>query len=127
MKSLYLSALFLFSTFTFSAPSYADGSDINYAVQEVTTGIFYHQGVHQDPNESNIGAIANVGFIVGEQCVAVIDSGGSYQEGTLLRQAIKQQTELPVCYVINTHVHPDHTFGNAAFKNDQPEYIGHEK
>ncbi|OUR65538.1 MBL fold metallo-hydrolase [Methylophaga sp. 42_25_T18] len=127
MKALYLSALFLLSTSLFSVHSYADDSNLDYSVQEVTTGIFYHQGVHQDPNEQNIGAIANVGFIIGERCVAVIDSGGSYREGTLLRQAIKEQTDLPVCYVINTHVHPDHTFGNAAFNNDQPEYIGHEK
>ncbi|PHS71401.1 MAG: MBL fold metallo-hydrolase [Methylophaga sp.] len=99
----------------------------NYPIKEVTSGIYYHQGLHQDASESNIGAIANVGFIVGERCVAVIDTGGSYLEGTYLRQAIKKQTDLPVCYVINTHVHPDHTFGNAAFKDDNPEFIGHEK
>ncbi|RKZ98701.1 MAG: quinoprotein relay system zinc metallohydrolase 2 [Gammaproteobacteria bacterium] len=99
----------------------------NYSVNEVTSGIYYHQGVHEDASEKNIGAIANVGFIIGERCVAVIDSGGSYLEGTYLRQAIKKHTDLPICYVINTHVHPDHLLGNAAFKDDTPEYIGHEK
>jgi len=99
----------------------------NYSVNEVTSGVYYHQGVHEDPSEKNIGAIANVGFIIGERCVAVIDSGGSYLEGTYLRQAIREHTDLPICYVINTHVHPDHLFGNAAFKDDAPEYIGHEK
>jgi len=99
----------------------------DYVIKEVTSGIYYHQGVHEEPSEANIGAIANVGFIIGERCVAVIDSGGSYIEGTLLHQAIRKQTSLPICYVINTHVHPDHLFGNAAFKNDKPEYIGHEK
>ncbi len=111
-------------TFVFASSSY--GCD-NYPVKEVTSGIYYHQGVHEEPAESNIGAIANVSFVLGEKCVAVIDSGGSYIEGTLLRKAIKEKTDLPICYVINTHVHPDHIFGNAAFKEDKPEFVGHEK
>ncbi len=100
-------------------------SNHHYTVTEVTPGVFYHQGLHQEPSEDNIGAIANVSFIIGDRCVAVIDSGGSYTEGIRLRQAIYRQTDLPVCYVINTHAHPDHMFGNAAFKKDNPEYIGH--
>ena len=102
-------------------------ADENYSVSEVSAGIFYHQGIHEDPTEANIGAIANVGFIIGERCVAVIDSGGSYLEGTYLRRAIKKNTDLPICYVINSHVHPDHLFGNAAFRVDSPQFIGHEK
>jgi quinoprotein relay system zinc metallohydrolase 2 len=110
--------------FTFLTSCYANE---DYSVSEVSTGIFYHQGVHEDPTEENIGAIANVGFIIGERCVAVIDSGGSYLEGTYLKQAIRKQTDLPICYVINSHVHPDHLLGNAAFKDDSPQFIGHEK
>ena len=98
-----------------------------YQMQQVTDGVFYHQGVHEDATPENIGAIANVGFIIGEDCVAVIDSGGSYKEGTLLRQALESHTDKPVCYVINTHVHPDHLLGNAAFKDAEPVYVGHEK
>ncbi len=98
-----------------------------YTVQKVSNGVFYHQGVHEDATADNIGAIANVGFIIGERCVAVIDSGGSYKEGELLYQALREQTDKPVCYVINTHVHPDHMLGNAAFKQEDPVYIGHEK
>lgn len=126
MQDFRFSIILLFSIFVFTGQSYASGGD-SYSVQEVSTGMYYHKGSHQDANEENFGAIANVGFIIGKRCVAVIDTGGSIVEGTLLRQAIKQKTDLPVCYVINTHVHPDHSFGNAAFKADQPEYVGHEK
>lgn len=122
--SLFFSILSLFAaTLYFATPATAD----DYALHPVSDGIYYHQGVHQDATAENIGAIANVGFIAGEQCVAVIDSGGSYQEGKLLRDAIRQHTTLPICYVINTHVHPDHILGNAAFKADQPKFVGHEK
>ena len=123
---LFFSALLL-SLLVSCNYEHKDENNNNYPIKKVTEGIYYHQGVHQDASEDNIGAIANVGFIIGERCVAVIDSGGSYLEGTYLRQAIKTKTNLPVCYVINTHVHPDHTFGNAAFKDDNPEFIGHEK
>lgn len=103
----------------------ASAADSNLSLQEVAPGIFVHQGVHQDATPGNFGAIANVGFIVGSRCVAVIDTGGSFAQGRALRAAIAVHTTLPVCYVINTHVHPDHVYGNAAFLSDKPEFVGH--
>lgn len=110
----------------FMATSFASAPPA-YKVQQVAEGIYYHQGKHADANEHNLGAIANVGFIIGDDCVAVIDTGGSYQEGVLLREAITQKTQTPVCYVINTHVHPDHIFGNAVFDQPGVTFISHEK
>ena len=95
------------------------------AVTQVAPGIYLHQGVHEDFGEHYHGDIANIGFVIGQDAVAVIDSGGSYAVGRALREAIRLHTALPVRYVINTHVHADHIFGNAAFAEDQPEYIGH--
>jgi quinoprotein relay system zinc metallohydrolase 2 len=106
-------------------PSLVLGADKPLPVQEVAAGVFVHQGVHQDAMPGNYGAIANVGFIVGAKCVAVIDTGGSFAQGKALRTAVSRHTPLPVCYVINTHVHPDHVYGNAAFIADKPEFIGH--
>lgn len=97
------------------------------AVEEVAPGIFVHQGRHEETTIENAGAIANIGFVIGEKCVAVVDSGGSYANGMELRDAIRARTPLPVCYVINTHVHPDHVYGNAAFREEVPQFVGHER
>lgn len=96
-------------------------------VTEAAPGVFVHVSTHHWPDRDNHGEIANIGFIVGDKCVAVIDSGGSPQQGIALRTAIKKATPKPVCYVINTHVHPDHIYGNSAFKVPGVKFIGHHK
>ena len=96
-------------------------------LKEVAPGIYVHQGVHQLPDIHNHGEIANIGFIVGERCVAVVDTGGSPEQGLALKQAVAAATQVPVCYVINTHVHPDHIDGNLAFKRPGVSFVGHYK
>jgi quinoprotein relay system zinc metallohydrolase 2 len=95
------------------------------AVVEVAAGVYVRPGHNAVVFESD--EIANIGFVVGERCVAVVDSGGSLAEGRALDCAIREVTDRPVCYVINTHVHPDHLLGNLAFKRPGVEFIGHAK
>lgn len=96
-----------------------------FTITEVAPGIYVHQGIHVGLDNPRRDDIANIGFIVGSRCVAVIDTGGSIAMGRKLNAAITKITPLPVCYVINTHVHFDHVLGNYAFKAAKPHFVGH--
>ena len=96
-------------------------------VKEIAPGIFVHQGVHAIYTPQNAGDISNASFIIGQDAVAVIDTGGTYLVGMALKRAIRKQTDRPIRYVINTHMHPDHVFGNAAFKSEETIFVAHHK
>ncbi len=96
-------------------------------LRAIADGVYVRPGLQEEFSRENRGHIANIGFIVGGERVAVIDTGSSYREGLALRQAIREVTDLPIAYVILTHMHPDHALGAAAFSQDQPVILGHEQ
>ncbi len=135
---LVLSAL-LAALIGLAGPAHGDGSvqtgpiDKNeagetraLALEMIAPGNYVHYGVHEDRSRENLGDQANIGFVVGERCVLVFDGGGSFAVGRALLNAIRTTTNKPICYVVISHVHPDHIFGVAALTGDDPVIIGHE-
>ncbi|MEM9385290.1 MAG: quinoprotein relay system zinc metallohydrolase 2 [Pseudomonadota bacterium] len=94
-------------------------------IEEIASGVYVRLGKVGVVFEAD--DVANVGFVIGSEAVAVIDSGGSPAEGEALLCAIRQVTKLPITHLINTHVHPDHVFGNRPFVEANPtiSIIGH--
>jgi glyoxylase-like metal-dependent hydrolase (beta-lactamase superfamily II) len=62
------------------------------------------------------GLGANSGFVVGNDGVLVIDSRYTPKLAEELLAAIRSVTNAPIRYVVNTHYHPDHVWGNSVFK-----------
>lgn len=118
--------LFFFIAFIMQITQPTGATDHCANVEQIANGAYLRPGVNgamfHDPN------IANSSFIIGTNAVAVIDSGGSPEEGQALLCAIRKVTELPIAYVITTHVHPDHQLGNITFRQHTAAvFIGHPK
>jgi quinoprotein relay system zinc metallohydrolase 2 len=98
-----------------------------FDVAEIAPGVFMRRGRDEEPSAANLDAIANIGFIIGNDSVLVTDTGGSLADGQWLRKIIKDKTDKPIKYVVLSHVHLDHAFGAGAFLDDKPVFIGHAK
>lgn len=95
------------------------------SMEEVAPGTFIRRGPDAEATPENADGIANIGFIIGRDGVLVTESGGSLADGQWLREQIARRTDKPIRYVLLTHVHPDHVFGAAAFRGDNPTFVGH--
>ena len=101
--------------------------DDGFAVTQIADGVFVHTGHHDVPSPLNAGDLSNAGFVIGAEAVAVIDTGGSVLVGQKLLKSIRAQTDLPIRYVILTHMHPDHVLGAKVFADEGASIIGHHK
>jgi len=67
--------------------------------------------------QSGVYAQVNAGAVVGPNWAVVIDTLALPEETLEIRQFIEQELQVPIRYVINTHFHADHTWGNYLFPN----------
>lgn len=115
----------LLALLTLLAALRAEAAGPVITLEAVAQGVHVHRGGHHSLESPARADIANLGVVIGTDCVAVIDTGGSLAVGEGLREAIAAITPLPVCWVINTHVHFDHLLGNGAFAGPRTEFVGH--
>jgi glyoxylase-like metal-dependent hydrolase (beta-lactamase superfamily II) len=84
-------------------------------VTEVAPGLYF-QYHHQESNNA---------WLVTDDGVLVIDTRQHPQRAEELLATIRKTTGKPIRYVINTHAHGDHYFGNAVFKREGATFIAH--
>jgi len=68
---------------------------------------------------------ANAGIVIGRDGVLVVDTLISAKEGERFLADIRKITKKPIKYVVNTHTHLDHAFGNCVFAELGATVISH--
>ncbi|WP_369389950.1 MBL fold metallo-hydrolase [Streptomyces sp. CG1] len=59
--------------------------------------------------------VNNAGLVVGEDFAVLVDTAATEARTRRLREAVEQVAPGGVDFVVNTHFHGDHTFGNSQF------------
>ena len=57
----------------------------------------------------------NVGFVVGDRDVLVVDAHINPAMARQIQERVREVTDKPIRYLVNSNYHGDHTFGNCAF------------
>ncbi|HXF84718.1 MAG TPA: MBL fold metallo-hydrolase [Anaerolineales bacterium] len=77
--------------------------------ERVSENVFWFQ--------SEVYAQVTAGVVAGPQWAVVIDTLALPDETLTIREFIEHELNVPVRYVINTHYHADHSWGNCFFPN----------
>jgi glyoxylase-like metal-dependent hydrolase (beta-lactamase superfamily II) len=88
-------------------PSVAKSEVHMFQRERIADGVYSFQ--------SDIYAQVNAGAVIGPDWVVVIDTLALPEESIAIRNFIEQEINLPIRYVINTHSHADHAWGNCFF------------
>jgi cyclase len=95
--------------------------------QKLTKDVY---AVISNEDSFNEGFGSNQGFVVLENSVLVYDTGFSDYSARKLDRALASITDKKVRYIVNSHDHSDHIFGNSYFYNKYSRFglniISHE-
>ena len=83
------------------------------------------EGVYYATSTGSITTVSNAVVVVNDDDVLIVDPGVTAAAATALVADIKTLTSKPIKYVVDTHYHYDHAFGNQVFGPDVT-IIGHD-
>jgi len=69
---------------------------------------------------------SNSAFLITDEGVLVVDTRQHPRDGQDLLDRIRKITDKPIKWVVNTHFHGDHTYGNSVFKAAGADIVAHE-
>src|SRR5215213_6463661 len=91
-------------------------SVLTYRTEKIAEGVY----AFITPEERSSFQAGNSVAIVGDDGVLVFDTGNIPSMTRRQIAEIRRLTDQPVRYVVNSHWHPDHTLGNAEYRQAFP-------
>lgn len=108
----------LASVFIFSGQIFAQDGLI-----KIADNVYSYADVKKMSPQNSFGA--NAGIIIGKDGILVVDTLISAKEAKRFIKDIRAVSDKPIKYVVNTHYHLDHTFGNSEFEKLGAIIISH--
>lgn len=90
---------------------------------KVADGVYSYVG-EKDASPTHSFA-ANAGIVIGRDGILVVDTLISAKEARRFMTDIRKVSDKPIRYVVNTHTHLDHAFGNGVFADAGAVVISH--
>ncbi len=118
MKRIFVLGLCLL-TVVFGGATFAQAE-----LTKIADNVYSYVGVKDASPASSFAA--NAGIVIGRDGVLVVDTLISAKEGERFLADIRKVTDKPIQYVVNTHTHLDHAFGNCVFEKQGATIISHE-
>src|SRR5947207_9283734 len=121
----YLLALACLLTLAGAAPAGGDLSKMKFEeVREVAPGVFFrYSSISASDPKIPFGGSNNI-WIVFKDYVVVIDANFPKEAGDVLAD-IKKTTKKPIKYVLDTHHHGDHAYGNCIWAKEGAQIVAH--
>jgi glyoxylase-like metal-dependent hydrolase (beta-lactamase superfamily II) len=113
MQNIIRSALFVLAAVIVS-PAWAQRVYQGIPIVKEGTTIRISPHVYVIPDEGARG-VPNVGIIVGNRATLVVDPGMGLKSGEAVVRETAKVSKSAEIYLVNTHFHPEHTTGEAAF------------
>jgi cyclase len=96
------------------APAWAQRAYDRVPIVKEGTTIKISPHVYVIPDENTRG-VPNVGIVVGSRATLVIDPGQGLKSGQAVMREVAKVSKNAEIFIVNTHFHPEHTTGEAAF------------
>lgn len=93
------------------------------ALTKIADNVYSYVDVKNSSPSNSFGT--NAGIIIGKDGIVVIDTLVSSKEAKRFIKDIRAVSDKPIKYVVNTHYHLDHTFGNSEFVKLGATVISH--